>query len=100
MNKLYKELIIRIITLIGLIAVLVFALKGMLGGFQMSENAQTEANKRWQEKNREKARYLRNRSAARNFVKKDATEEDLQELEELIKARREELNNQSKDQQV
>ena len=58
----------------------------------MSENAQTEANKRWQEKNREKARYLRNRSASRNFVKKEATEEDLQELEELIKARRKELN--------
>ena len=58
----------------------------------MKKNAQTEANKRWQEKNREKARYLRNRSAARNFVKKDATEEDLQELEELIKIRREELN--------
>lgn len=58
----------------------------------MEKNAQTEANKRWQEKNREKARYLRNRSAARNFVKKDATEEDLQELEELIKIRREELN--------
>ena len=55
----------------------------------MEKNAQTEANKRWQEKNREKARYLRNRSASRNFVKKEATEEDLQELEELIKTRRE-----------
>lgn len=33
MKKLYIELIIRILTLIGLIAVLVFALKGMLGGF-------------------------------------------------------------------
>lgn len=51
-------------------------------------NPQTEANKRWQEKNRERARYLRNRSAARNFVKKDATEEDLQELESLIDDRR------------
>ena len=51
-------------------------------------NPQTEANKRWQEKNRERARYLRNRSAARNFVKKDATEEDLQELESLIEDRR------------
>lgn len=51
-------------------------------------NPQTEANKRWQEKNRERARYLRNRSAARNFIKKDATEEDLQELESLIEDRR------------
>ena len=33
MKKLYIELIIRILTLVGLIAVLVFALKGMLGGF-------------------------------------------------------------------
>lgn len=58
----------------------------------MEKNAQTEANKRWQEKNREKARYLRNRSASRSFIRNNATEEDLQELEELIKIRREELN--------
>lgn len=35
-------------------------------------NLQTEANKRWKEKNRERAKYLRNRSTARNFVKKHA----------------------------
>lgn len=54
----------------------------------MSENKQTEANKRWAEKNRERARYLRNRSAARSFIKKQATEEDLEELENLISNRR------------
>lgn len=54
-------------------------------------NSQTEANKKWQEKNREKARYLRNRSAARNFIKKQATKEDIKEVEELIKLRKEEL---------
>lgn len=43
----------------------------------MSDNAQTEANKKWQDKNREKARYLRNRSTARNFVKKQATLDDI-----------------------
>ena len=59
MKKAYIELIVRILSLIGLIAVLVFALKGMLGGFQMSENAQTEANKRWQEKNKEYSNYLK-----------------------------------------
>ena len=53
---------------------------------------QTEANKRWQEKNRERARYLRNRSTARNFIKKQATAEDVQELEELLKNRKKELN--------
>lgn len=55
------------------------------------KNPQTEANKRWQEKNRERAKYLRNRSTARNFVKKHAAEEDLEELEDLIKKRRIEI---------
>ncbi len=54
----------------------------------IEKNPQTEANKRWQEKNRDRARYLRNRSAARNFIKKDATEEDLKELEILIEEKR------------
>ena len=73
MKKAYIELIVRILSLIGLIAILVFALKGMLGVFQMSENAQTEANKRWQ-KNKEKARYLRNSSTTRSFVKKSSNQ--------------------------
>ena len=58
----------------------------------MEKNAQTEAKKRWQDKNREKARYLRNRSTARNFVKKQATLDDIKELEELITNRKKELN--------
>lgn len=91
MKKAYIELIIRVLSLVGLIAILVFALKGMLGGFQMSENAQTEANKRWQEQNRERARYLRNRSTARSFVKNQATKEDIEELEQLIAVRKEQL---------
>ena len=45
----------------------------------MEKNSQTEANKKWQDKNREKARYLRNRSTARNFVKKQATLDDIKE---------------------
>ncbi len=55
------------------------------------KNAQTEANKRWQEKNKEKTGYLRNRSTARNFVKKQATIEDIEELESLIADRKKEL---------
>ncbi|MFW2500387.1 MULTISPECIES: hypothetical protein [Clostridium] len=55
------------------------------------KNPQTEANKRWQEENREKARYLRNRSTARSFIKKQATLEDIEELENLIEERRKEL---------
>lgn len=53
-----------------------------------SNNKQTEANKRWQAKNREHARYLRNRSTARSFIRKDATEKDLIELENLIEEKR------------
>lgn len=53
-----------------------------------NKNAQTEANKKWQEQNREKTRYLRNRSTARSFIKKQATLEDIKELEELIEERR------------
>lgn len=58
----------------------------------MEKSSQTEANKKWQEQNREKARYLRNRSTARNFIKKQATIEDIKELEELIDNRKKELN--------
>lgn len=52
------------------------------------KNVQTEANKKWQEKNKEKAKYLSNRSRARSFIKNQATEEDLQELEQIISERR------------
>ena len=55
-------------------------------------NAQTEANKKWQEKNKERAKYLSDRSRARSFLKNRVTEEDLAEFEEILKVRREELN--------
>lgn len=55
------------------------------------KNNQTEANKKWQEKNRERARYLRNRSTARSFIKNQATLEDIEELESLIEERRKQL---------
>lgn len=45
---------------------------------------QTEANKKWQEKNKERTRYLNERSRARGFIRNKATEEDLKELQELI----------------
>ena len=54
----------------------------------MEPNKQTEANKRWQAKNRERTRYLNKRSTTRNFIKKLATAEDLQEIEELVKKRK------------
>lgn len=55
------------------------------------KNAQTEANKKWQEKNKEHAKYLSNRSRTRSFIKNQATEKDLTELLKLIKERRESL---------
>ncbi|ARC87055.1 hypothetical protein [Clostridium argentinense] len=53
----------------------------------MEQNKQTEANKKWQEKNREKSRYLRDRSTSRGFIKNRATKEDLEELKKLINER-------------
>ena len=47
-------------------------------------NKQTEANKRWQEKNKEYSNYLKDRSKARSFIRNKANEEDLKELLDLI----------------
>ncbi|MGL5086718.1 MAG: hypothetical protein ACRC68_13520 [Clostridium sp.] len=52
---------------------------------------QTEANKKWQDKNKDYSNYLKSRSSARGFIKNKATLEDLEELESLIKTRRENL---------
>ena len=57
-------------------------------------NPQTEANKRWQQKNKEKAKYLHSRSVARSFIKNHATSEDLKELQQLIQQRIDFLNTQ------
>ncbi|EAF1324286.1 hypothetical protein CHF47_07275 [Listeria monocytogenes] len=53
-----------------------------------TSDAQLKANKVWQDKNKEHANYLKSRSAARSFIKKKATLLDLEELEELIKHRK------------
>ncbi|WP_419153553.1 hypothetical protein [Weissella viridescens] len=58
----------------------------------MTENRQTEANKKWQEKNKERAKFLRNRSTARSFIRKQAMSEDLDELQALIDERRSNLD--------
>ena len=55
--------------------------------------AQKNADKKWRENNKEHASYLRSRSSARSFIRDKATPEDLRELEELIKNRKEELLN-------
>jgi hypothetical protein len=62
------------------------------GEIKMTEkNKQTEANKKWQEKNKEHAKYLSNRSRSRSFIRNQATFEDLEELEQLIAERKKDL---------
>ena len=89
-----KEIIIALLKLMFQIARLIIIVVGLyfiLFHQQeliiMQTNPQTEANKRWQEKNREKAKYLRNRSTARSFIKNQATKEDIAELQQLIENR-------------
>lgn len=53
---------------------------------------QTEANKRWIEKNKEKAKYNNSRTRARTFLSTMVTIEDLAEFKEIIENRELELN--------
>ena len=45
---------------------------------------QQRANKKWNEKNKERRNYLSKRSAARSFIRNSATKKDLLELKEII----------------
>lgn len=54
-------------------------------------DAQTKATKKWNEQNREHRNYLSKRSSARSFIRNHATMDDLNELEELIKEKKEAL---------
>lgn len=64
----------------------------------MTENKLTEArikaNKKWDEENKERKRYINRRSYARSFIKKDANSNDLDELQNLIDERRKYLSDQ------
>ena len=53
---------------------------------------QTVANKKWQEKNKEHAKYLSDRSRARSFIRNLATIDDIAEFRELLLKREEELH--------
>ena len=52
-----------------------------------------DADKRWREKNKERARYLTDRTSCRRFLRDKATKEDLEEMEQLIAERRQQLKN-------
>ena len=63
---------------------------GLVGDPLMTQKytkAKAAANKKWDEENRERKRYITKRSTARNFIKKTATETDLRELLTLINER-------------
>lgn len=53
-----------------------------------TSEAQRNADKRWREKNRLYANYLKNRTSARCFIRNKATLEDLEELQSLIEVRK------------
>ncbi len=69
-----------------------FCCKGSVLMMEKQPTSQTEANKKWQHKNKEYANYLKMRSASRSFIKSKATLEDIEELKNLIKQREEFLN--------
>ena len=52
--------------------------------------AQKRADKKWEEKNREKRNYAKKKSSSKSFINV-ATKEDLEELKKLIEERSEEL---------
>ncbi len=60
-----------------------------------TSEAQRNADKRWREKNRDHANYLKNRTSARCFIRNKATLEDIEELEVLIKERVEVLKKEN-----
>ena len=60
-----------------------------------TSEAQRNADKRWREKNREHANYLKNRTSARCFIRNKATLEDIEELRELLRLRAEVLSKEN-----
>lgn len=55
--------------------------------------AQIRAQKKYDQENKEKRNYLKNRSATRSFINRRATIDDLKELKELINEKLNELEN-------
>lgn len=55
-----------------------------------------KANKRWNENNKERMRYLRSRSSARSFINNRATIDDIKELQELLTNRKNKIKDDSK----
>ena len=56
----------------------------------MTSEAQRRANTKWKAKHKDKQRHYNDKSAAKRYIKA-ASREELQGLESLIQARREEI---------
>lgn len=56
-----------------------------------TSKAQVNASRKWEQKNPERAKYIRYRTSARGFLKNHATLDDLIEMEQLIADRRQKL---------
>ncbi|MDY6064969.1 MAG: hypothetical protein SPI59_01420 [Finegoldia sp.] len=57
-----------------------------------TSDAQLKASKKWNENNKERKRYNTYKSSARVFIRDMANEEDISQLEELIKERKRQLS--------
>ena len=53
--------------------------------------AQKRASKKWDRKNKSRRQYINKRSITRNFIKKEAVKEDVDEFKVLLKNREKEL---------
>lgn len=50
-----------------------------------------KANKKWNQKNKDRVQYINKKSASKSFIKNLANQEDLDELKEIINIREEAL---------
>ena len=57
----------------------------------MVSKAQTKASRAWEKRNPERTRYMRYKSTAKTFIRKYVTQEDLEELKNLVAEREEAL---------
>lgn len=64
-------------------------------GEKLSE-ARIKANKKWDEKNKERKKYIVKRSTAKGFIRDYATDDDLTELLTLISDRLELLHEKNR----
>lgn len=54
-------------------------------------DSQTKASRKWEEKNKVRANYIRYQSSTKSFILNHATNEDLDVMEQYIQQRREKL---------